>query len=243
MPSPRRITAQITPVLVTLGVSALLAACGNSTTEHPPTSAPSAQPQPPSSTSASAAAPAAYDISRIDNLKDDFPPGFTVETHPAKTLDQSDIDSSRMNEFTQAQVDPPQCRGLVIPPYTDPSVGAQAAGVRADGDQGTVYVVAHRMPEAVPVSQPPAGCDRVSLSGSPEATGTAERIPAPEIAGATTTGAKLSTSKEEDPDYIFTAALDDQTSIVVIGGIDPSLNPQQFLSDLLVKAAAAVRGQ
>lgn len=80
------------------------------------------------------------------------------------------------------------------------------------------------------------------MTGEPEASGAAERTPAPDISGTTTTGVKLAVN-DEDPDYIFTAALDDQTSIVVVGSTDPQLNPQQLAPDLLVKAAAAVRGQ
>ncbi|EUA34312.1 hypothetical protein I552_5095 [Mycobacterium xenopi 3993] len=30
----------------------------------------------------------------------------------------------------------------------------------------------------------------------------------------------------DDPDYVFTAALDDQTSVVVMGSTDAQLNPQ-----------------
>jgi hypothetical protein len=81
------------------------------------------------------------------------------------------------------------------------------------------------------------------MSGSPEAAGTAERVPGPNIDGVTTTGVKLSPTDAEDPDYIFTAALNDQTSVVVMGSTDAQLNPQQLLSDLLVKATSAVRSQ
>lgn len=220
-----------------------LAACGGSE-QSAPSGSPSAQPQPPSSSSAQAAPSSKYDISRVDNLKDDFPLGFKADPHPAKTLDQQDIDSSGIMPFTQAQFDPPQCRALVIPPYVDPSVGTQAAGIRGQGDQGEIYIVAMQLTKPTPASPLPAGCDRVSMSGAPEATGTAEPVPAPKIDGATTTGVKLSPADEtEDPDYEFTVALDDQTSIVVMGSTVAQLNPQQVMSDLLVKAASAVRGK
>ena len=71
-----------------------------------------------------------------------------------------------------------------------------------------------------------------------------ERIPAPDIAGATTTGARLTVADpQEDPDYLYTAALDDRTSIVVMGSADTALDPQRLMADLLVKAVSAVRGQ
>lgn len=219
--------------------SVALAAC----VEAPaPSAAPSAHPPAPSS--AQPAPPPKYDISRVDNLKDSFPSGFKTDPHPAKTLDQQDIDSSGIMPFTQAQFDPPQCRALVIPPYVDPAVGTQAAGIRGQADQGEIYIVAMRLTKPTPAGPAPAGCEQVSMTGAAQATGTAESIPAPNIEGATTTGVKLSPADtDEDPDYEFTVALDDQTSIVVMGSTAEQLNPQQVMSDLLVKAASAVRGQ
>jgi hypothetical protein len=242
MTSPRRTTRQIASLLVTFGAGVAFAGCGHSEQSKSEGSS-SPQTQPASSIRASAVPAAAYDISRVDNVQKDFPPGFNVDPHPAKTLDQQAIASSGVTAFTKAKVDPPQCRSLVIPPYADPSVGTEAAGVRGEGDQGKIYVVALRLPQPVPAGQPPAGCDRVSMSGSPEAAGTAERVPGPNIDGVTTTGVKLSPTDAEDPDYIFTAALNDQTSVVVMGSTDAQLNPQQLLSDLLVKATSAVRSQ
>lgn len=64
------------------------------------------------------------------------------------------------------------------------------------------------------------------------------------IPGVSTTGVKLTVADpEEDPDYLYTAALNDRTSIVVMGSADQQLDPQRLMSDLLVKAVAAVRGQ
>jgi hypothetical protein len=240
----RRATRQLASLLVAVGLGAVtVAACGNSQ-QPKPTGSSSAQAQPPSSSSASAAPAAKYDISRVDNVKNDFPPGFKPDSRPEKTLDQDDIANSGIIPFTQAKFDPPQCRALLIPPYADPSVGTQAAGVSGDGDQGEIYVVAMQLPQPVPASPPPAGCDHVSLSGAPEVTGTAEPIPAPKIDGVTTTGSKLTPADQNaDPEYMFTAALGDQTTVVVMGGAAEELNPQQLLSDLLVKATSAVRGQ
>jgi hypothetical protein len=233
---------QLASLLAAVGAGVVLTACGHS---EPSKSGGASSPQAsaPSSSSAEAAPSAAYDISRVDDVQNDFPPGFKADLHPAKTLDQQDIDHSGVSDVTKAKFDPPQCRSLVVPAYVAPSVGTQAAGLREAGDDGQIDVVALRLPQAVPASQPPAGCDRVSLSGSPDAEGTAEPIPAPHIDGVTTTGVKLSPTDGDDPNYIFTAALNDQTSVVVMGSADTQLNPQQLLSDLLVKATSAVRGQ
>jgi hypothetical protein len=237
-PTPRHIVS----VAAAVGIGATLAACGHSGQSKSAASS-TPQPQPATSSAASAAASPSYDVSRVDNVKNDFPAGFSTDAHPAKTLNQQDIDGSGIVAFTKATVNPPQCRSLIIPPYAEPSVGTQAAGVQGEGDQGKIYVVAMRLPKPVPATQPPAGCDHVSLSGSPQAAGTADSVPAPKIDNLITSGVRLSPADAEDPDYILTAALNDQTSVVVMGSTSADLNPQSLLADLLVKATAAVRGQ
>jgi hypothetical protein len=225
---------QIGSTLTALGLITLAAsACGGS---HE--SKPSGSSAPSSSSSA-----VQYDISRVDNIKNDVPAGFKTAPSPTTTLTQDDIDNARVIPFTKATYDPPQCRALVIPPYVEPVVSAQAAILEAEGDKGEFFVVAMRLPHPVPASSPPAGCDHVAMSGSDESTGTAEPVPAPKIEGVTTTGVRLKPATDKTPGgYVYTAALGDQTSIAVMGGADDDLNPQQLLSDLLVKAAAAVRG-
>jgi hypothetical protein len=221
---------QIASLLAAAGVTAALAGCGHAAQQKPTAS--------PSSSNAPA-----YDISRVDNVKNDFPPGFTVDAHPSRTLDQHDIDSPDTDPFAGATVDPPQCRPAIIPRNANPLVSTQAAGVSGHGDRGEIDVAALRSPQPVSASQPPAGCDRVTISGSPEVSGIAERVPAPNIDGVTTTGVKVSATGEEDAEYLFTAALNDQTTVIVTGTADAELNPQQLMSDLLVKAVSAVRGR
>ncbi|WP_231384331.1 DUF5642 family protein [Mycobacterium sp. UM_WGJ] len=231
-------------LLAALGVGATLAGCGPSAEVAPAGSAASSSPVAEQTQAPVAQSSPAYDISRVGAVADDFPQDFTAQAHPAKTLEQSDIDGSAVAAFTNAVVDPPQCRSVVIPPYVDPKVGTEAAGVIGQGDQGNMYVVALRSPEPIAPAPDPAGCDRVSLSGSPEASGSVERVAAPAIAGVTTTGVKLSVADPEaDPDYLYTAALDDRTSVVVMGSAAEELDPQRLMSDLLVKSVSAIQGQ
>jgi Domain of unknown function (DUF5642) len=236
-----RATRQIASTLTALGlVTMTVAACGGSDESKPSGSSAA---QAPSSRGAAATPGAKYDISKVDNVKDALPAGFKPDPRPEITLNQADIDNPKIIPFTKATFDPPQCRALVIPSYIDPAVGAHAAGLSADGDQGEIFVVAMNLPKPVPAAPLPDGCDHVGLSGSPDTTGTAESIPAPPIDGVTTTGVKVTPADENAPaEYIFTAELGDQTSIAVMGGAADELNPQQVLSDLLVKATAAVRG-
>lgn len=237
MTSPRSTITNFAAPLLALGVGLVFAGCSHSA-DSGPTDSPAAQPPPESS---STPAPAGYDVSRVSGVKGDFPPGFDVQTEPEKTLSQQDIDNSGIGAFTGAAVGPPQCRAMLIPPNAEPSVGTRAAGVHGSGDQGNMFVVALTLPQPVTAGAPP-DCAHASVSGGPEVTGTAEPVPAPHIDGATTTGVKLTVS-DQDPDFIFTAALDSQTSVIAMGTADADLNPQQVLSDLLVKAVGAVRGQ
>jgi hypothetical protein len=235
--APRQIASTLTALgLVTLAV----AACGGSESSKPSSSSAG---QAPASGAASTAPAARYDISKVDNVKDALPAGFKPDPRPRITLNQGDIDNPKIIPFTKATFDPPQCRPLVIPRYIDPVVGAQAAGLSAESDQGEIFVVAMNLPKPIPATPLPAGCDHVGLSGSPETTGTAESVPGPAIDGVPTTGVKLTPSDDNAPsEYIYTAELGDQTSIAVMGGTSDELNPQQVLSDLLVKATAAIRG-
>jgi hypothetical protein len=234
-------TGNITSLLVALAIGGSLLACGHPA-EPKPTGSPAARPQPPSSTSTSAP-PAAYDIARVAKVRNDFPPGFTVDAHPAKTLGEHDIESSPITAVTEARIQPPDCRSVVMPSYAEPSVGTKAAEVKAAGGQGSVDVVALRSPKPVPAAPKAKGCGLgMVVSGPPDVAGPAENADAPNIAGVTTTGAKL-TPEQKNPVYIFTAALDGRTSVVVMGSTDAKLNPEKLMSDLLAKATAAVRGQ
>lgn len=239
--SSPRATRQAASTLTALGLVTLtVAACGGSESSKPSSSSAA---QTPASSVASTAPATKYDISKVDNVKNALPAGFKPDPRPQITLNQGDIDNPKIIPFTKATFDPPQCRPLVIPPYIDPAVGTQAAGLSAESDQGEIFVVAMNLPKPIPAAPLPAGCDHVGLSGSPEETGTAESVPGPAIDGVPTTGVKLTPSDNNAPsEYIFTAELGDQTAIAVMGGAADELNPQQLLSDLLVKATAAVRG-
>lgn len=202
-------------------------------------------------------APITADISRIDQVHNDFPPGFTVKTGLAKTLNEHDIQRAGIHVLTEATLDPPHCLPAMIPPYADLTPGTEAAGVTANGELGGVHVTALRLPHPVPAGRPPDGCDSIRIT-SPNLTATAHRIAVPDLNGVPTTGFELIENRKEDdyiftdrtdhiipadPDYLLTAAVDDRTVVVIKGAVDTSLHPQQLFSDLLVKAVTAIRGQ
>lgn len=230
-------------ILTALVVGVGLVACAHAGGQKP---AGSAELQSGSAGHRSAASPparVAYDISAVDKVKDDFPSGFTVTAGRSKTLSQDDVERSGIQVLTQARLEPPQCLPAIIPPYADLVAGTKAAGVTATGDGGGVHVTALRLPRPVPVpaGQRIAGCERITIS-APSVSGVAERVPAPLIAGVSTSGVRLTERGQEDSNYIFAAALDEQTTVVVRGSVDAALGPQELMSDLLVKATTAVRG-
>lgn len=224
------ITRQTVSLLTAVGIGVGVAACAQSTAQDV-SSAPVAP----------AASPVGYDISNIDALAGEFPAGFTVQAGLAKTLSSADVQRAGTHVLTEAQLSPAHCLPMIIPTYAHPTVGTQAAGLTASGEQGGVQVTALSLPEAVPAAESPAGCERVTVSG--DTSGVAERVPAPAIDGVVTTAVKLiEDGQQEAAHYIYTAALSDRTVVVVRSGLDAAANPQQFLSGLLVKAVSAVKG-
>jgi hypothetical protein len=134
------------------------------------------------------------DLARLVALEHDFPPGFSVhagevqQAH-AQVVDQVGTTVSYGKSFA---VDPPQCRALLKP--VDGTVGANFLGLRGDGpDEQTIYVGADDQ-VTVPAKIPATGCDRITFDvDSALPNGTASRIAAPKIAGATITSTSTST--------------------------------------------------
>lgn len=232
LPAARRIAC----ALVALAVCGSLPACGGRQTKSRPKLLPPAT----STTAPPSTAPATpYDIFRVDRVTAAFPSGFTTVAYPAMTPNLKD---SWIAALPGTLVVPTQCRSMVVPPYVQPAPDAEAAGVDARGAGGRIQVVALRSPQPIPPVPAPQGCGLgLVVSGSPSVAGPAERVPTPQIPGVTTMGVKL-TPLEENPKYLLTAALDDQTVVVVAGNVDRAANPQQLMPDLLGKAVAAVRG-
>lgn len=224
------ITRQTASLLAVVGLGLGVAACSQSAAQDMPKAAPAAVVITP-------------DISRIDAVAGAFPTGFEVNTGLSKTLTRSDVENAGMDALTRGTLSPGHCLPMIVPSYAHPKVGTEVAGVTGSGELGGVQVTALRTIEAFSAAAAPEGCEKVVISGSDTASGTAERVPAPEIAGVTTTGVKLIEDGPDQPaHYIFTAALDEHTVVVVRSSLDEQLQPHQFLSNLLVQATTAVRG-
>jgi hypothetical protein len=228
--TPRMVTA----LLIATTAAGGLAGCssGSKSAAPPPSTS--------SSTTTAPQAPGGFDISRIAQLENQFPPDSEVRLIPHTTLNQEEADTfaGLRKEFT---FDPPQC-GALLSKSTHLGAGSQIQGMTAH-KPAQVVIIAVESPESIADPPKAPGCDRVSFTVPNEIKGTAERIPGPTIPGVTTNGTKthmdLTTPegpKAED-ETTFRAELSGRVEIAVGGKVDPAR-----LQDLLTKAVVAIRG-
>jgi Domain of unknown function (DUF5642) len=184
-----------------------------------------------------------YDISRIAQLANQFPPGYSVTPIPRRTLSQDEADNfgGQFKKFGMT-VDPPQCNAALKSVHV--VAGSQLQGLSATGPQD-IAVIGAQSPQPKPSSPVIEGCDHIVLTAPGKETGTADILPGPAISGVTTNGMKMhlditlpdGASKTMDL-LMYMAALGDKTAVTVTGQSDT-----QLLEALLVKAVTAVRGQ
>lgn len=224
--------------LVMLAVAALTSCGSNSPKANGPHSTSSTANPPPK---ALVEPPGGYDIGRIANLANQFPPGFTVTPVPRTTLTKEQADSvaglSKQFAFT---FDPPQCNTVLKPAGVE--AGAVSQGLLAHGPQTEVTVIATQTSQPIPDTVVGAGCSHVAFKSQDTARGTADVLAGPAIDGASTSAVKVHLdfatpgfSKSIDR-LTYVAALSGKTAVVV----DSESNPQ-LLADLLVKAVAVIR--
>nr|WP_255396375.1 DUF5642 family protein [Mycobacterium sp. E740] len=211
-------------------VLGLIVASGCSTSgSDSASSAPSTSPSP------------TLDLSRLAEVGDDFPPSFTP-TPPAgpKTVTPRDAQliSDAVSYGKPLTVAPPECRPLFKPVAAQ--AGAEKMGVGAGGPQPPALVVSAVSPVAVPDPLPTRGCDRMTFTvAGAVPDGTAERLAAPHIEGATTNGLKV--LFDGGVEYFYTAILDGRTYVEVWCRVGPDFQAEPVLPDLLTKAVAAIR--
>jgi Domain of unknown function (DUF5642) len=189
--------------------------------------------------------PGGYDISRIDQLANQFPPGYSVTPIPPTTLTQEQADEfGDMIKKFGFTVDPPQCSAALK--SLQLVGGTKLQGLSAKGPQD-IAVVAAQAPQPIP--SPPTGdsCSHIAFTSN-VGHGTADRVPGPAISGVTTVGVKMhiditvSGSSTTMDQQMYIAALGDRTAVTVTGQSVTGQSDAQPLEALLVKAVTAVRG-
>lgn len=229
-----RTTRRIAESLAVLCTFVAVAGCAPSTTESENAPSPSAD------------APVDYDVARLAEVEGDFPPGFIpfpfrLGKQRPETVDQVSAVVSYGRPFL---VDPPQCRPLLK--LVDGRVGADTNGTRADGPNKQSIAVSAIAPVTVPAGLPANRCERMTFEvpGAPVPTrGMANRITAPTIDGATTSALEIHTDGYPEVEYDYAAILDGRVYVRVAARLSPGFAAQPVLTELLVTAQAAVRGQ
>jgi hypothetical protein len=197
-------------------------------------------------TTTSTVAAGDYDLARLSELSDDFPPDFVPlnpevqKVHPVYVAGVGAAVSGG-KPFT---TDPQQCSILLKP--VNGVAGSDSIGIRADAFGDRSISVGAYVPVAVSGDIPATGCDHMTYEvrdAERIRTGTAERIAAPAIDGATTVAVKITTDNYPDPVYFYAAVFDDRAYVNVSAQVARDFQAQPVLPDLLVKAVNAIRGQ
>ncbi|OBC16335.1 hypothetical protein A5784_26280 [Mycobacterium sp. 852013-50091_SCH5140682] len=217
---------------VVAGCTAVVAVVGCSPSSHDAA---------PTTTTAKAAD---YDISRLESLKDKFPQGYTAQWFALRRLDerQAESVSDVVGYGDPVTVEPQACAVLLKPIHA--GAGTESVAFRADGPSGQqLSVAAQQTTDPFSVDIPSADCDRLSFTAEdPRGTGTAERLSAPTIDGATTAAVKSRVDGGPGVvDYTYYALVGDRIIVSVHERTDENSRPQQDLSDLLTHAVAAVK--
>ncbi|MDQ2636626.1 MAG: DUF5642 family protein [Actinomycetota bacterium] len=210
--------------------------------------APPPEPSEPSvQTSASSAQqPAAeIDLSRLNEIRGDFPPGFEPEglsVPKRQTAQQAALVGNTVAYGRPFTVEPPHCRAMLEP--VRGQVGANKIGVGAEGPDRQVITVSVTDPVTVPAGLPSTGCERVAfhVRSDVRTVGTATPLTAPGIDGAATSAIKVAIDGIDYVEYFYIAILDGRVFAQVRARVNPEFPAEPLLSGLLTKAVAAVRG-
>ncbi|MGV0716260.1 DUF5642 family protein [Mycolicibacterium sp. XJ662] len=186
------------------------------------------------------------DLSRLNEIRGDFPPGFEPEglsVPERQTAQQAALVGDTMGYGRPFTVEPPHCRALLEP--VRGQVGANKIGVGAEGPDRQVITVSVTDPVTVPAGLPSTGCERVAfeVESGVHTVGTATPLTAPGIDGAATSAIKVATDGFQYTEYFYVAILDSRVFAQVRARVNPEFPTEPVLPDLLVKAVAAVRGR
>jgi hypothetical protein len=185
-----------------------------------------------------------YDISRLDTLQAEFPPGYDrVQTMPVITLGAAADKFSDVGVGEVVAVEPPDCGSLLQP--VRPPRDAQFTMAGAIGE-GPITVAAVKSRERLVEAGPVAGCDHATVTrkiSGHQYDSTVIRLPGPTIDGVTTTGSVDVAVAGGVKTYVFAAFLSDTVAVAVRGLLPGDRQAEQTLQDLLVKAVNAIRTQ
>ena len=190
----------------------------------------------------SADASVELNLARLASVSAAFPAGLEPEPPPGPSelsFTSAKLVGDVVSFGKPLTVAPQECRPLLKP--VEARAGAQRMGIGAGGPQPPVLTVSAVDPISVPVRVPQSGCDRMTFQvegAVPD--GVAERLAAPDIEGATTSGLKV--IYKDSVHYRYIAILHAQAYVEVTARMKPDFQPAPQLPDLLVDAVTAILG-
>jgi Domain of unknown function (DUF5642) len=190
------------------------------------------------------------DIAHVANVKSSFGPEFKV-----KSLGPTGITPRVLAPQTLPPgitFDPADCASAARRQVVPKGVKGNMAATTAEGEGDRFIAIAVETSEAVPVSDPPQNCQKVSFTG-PGGRGLVEVVEAPQISGVHTQGTHrvLQTTVDGKPRtgelYNYIASFGNFLVIVTANPLvlpDKPVAPvnTQRARDLLTAAVAAVKG-
>jgi Domain of unknown function (DUF5642) len=194
-------------------------------------------------------APPSADITKINQVKSDFGPGYKVRETAKTGIDPKALASRKLPPGLT--FDPPDCASFVVGEDMPADLQGNMAAVAAEGDGGRFIAMAVQTSAAVPFTEPARNCKKVVFQGG-RVRGLIEVVETPQIEGTQTLGVHrvLQTVVQGKPRsgelYNYTAHFGDYQVIVTaspipVQGQAPKPVDTKQARDLLVKSVAAIR--
>lgn len=183
-----------------------------------------------------------FDISRLSELHDQFPPGFDrVQSTNVAILGPDAEKFFAVGVGDIVKVEPPLCRS-VLQPVRAP----QDAQYMMIGGVGRGAILVGAVSSASPLGKAvvPKGCERVSLTqrvGGRLVVSTVTRQPGPPIDGVITAESIAVSSQGATKSYVFAAFLSDNVAVTSEGILPGTPDAEELLSGMLVKAVNVLR--
>lgn len=126
------------------------------------------------------------DIANIKTVRSEFPATFKVTDIAPTAIDPRILEPQKLPP--EIKFEPTDCGPFANQQVLPAGVKGNMAALTAEGEGNRFIVIAVETSETVPVSGPPANCQKVAFAG-PGVRGLIEVVDAPKIDGAATQGA------------------------------------------------------
>jgi hypothetical protein len=201
--------------------------------------------------SSSKPAPTTGDISKVLDLKSEFGPEYKVKTVAPAGIDPRLF--ARQALPPGLRYEPPACSKFATGLIVEPGVQGNVAAVAAEGQGNRFIVMAVETSDHITPADPGQNCKKIAFAG-PGLRGLVEKVPAPDIDGATTLGthrvveAMVQGKPSAGQLYNYVANFGNFLVIITANPLTEPNQPvvpvnTQKATELLTKAVAAVRGK